>query len=132
MSQSVYIRTAEPLQFVLRHLLRVADNAAFAAAKRNVDHGTFPGHPCCQRADSVNRLLGVKSDASLVRPSRVVILHAERLEYSDAAVVHLDRQADVHLSHRLPKHGVYSRIQIQLTCRAVKLSLCYLKRVLTQ
>ena len=46
-------------------IVRVADDAALAAAQRDVDDRALPGHPHRERAHGVERLLRVKADAAL-------------------------------------------------------------------
>jgi len=71
-------------------VVRVADDAALAAAERDVDDGALPGHPHGQSPDGVDRLLGVEADAALAGAAGVVMLAAEAAEHADAAVVHAD------------------------------------------
>ena len=61
-------------------VVRVADDAALAAAEGDVHHGALPGHPRGQGADRVDGLVGVEADAALARAAGVVVLDAEALE----------------------------------------------------
>ncbi len=79
------------LELAARHDARIADDAAFAAAERNVGHGAFPRHPRRERRDLVERHAGVIADTAFCRTKRDVVLHAVASEDDDLAVVHLDR-----------------------------------------
>ena len=73
---------------------RIADDAALAAAERDVRDGALPRHPRGQRRDLVERDAGVIADAALGRTERDVVLHAVAGEDLDLAVVHLHRARD--------------------------------------
>ena len=75
-------------------MLRIADDAALAAAEGNVDHGALPRHPGGQRAHFVERHIGREADAALGRTARDRVLHAIAGEDFDAAIVELDRDVD--------------------------------------
>src|SRR5512141_173177 len=81
---------AETLLLALAEVMRVANDAALAAAERDVHDGALPGHPHRQGADRVDRLLGGEADAALAGPAGIVVLAAEAVEHADAAVVHAD------------------------------------------
>ena len=69
----------------------IADDAALAAAERDVRDGALPRHPRGERGHFVERHVGVIADAALRRAERDVVLHAVAGEDLDLAVVHLDR-----------------------------------------
>ena len=85
------VAARQRFDLALRHLGRVADDAALAAAERNVRDGALPGHPRGQRGHFVERDAGVIADAALGRAERDVVLHAIAGEDLDLAVVHLHR-----------------------------------------
>ncbi len=82
------------LDLAPRHLRRIADHAALAAAERDVGDGAFPGHPRRERGDLVQGDVGVVPDAPLGGTKGDVVLHAVPGEDFDLAVVHLDRTGD--------------------------------------
>ena len=102
---------------------RVDDDAALAAAQRDVRHGAFPGHPGRQRAHHVERLGRVEADAALVGAARVVVLDAEALEDLDRAVVHAHRDAEVELAHRPAQHFGDLRVEVELLGHLIELLL---------
>ena len=69
------VAAGHALQFAARHLLGIADDAALGAAKGNIDHGAFPGHPTGQRAHFVQRHVRRIAHAALGRAARNGMLH---------------------------------------------------------
>ena len=72
----------------------IADDAAFAAAEGDVDHGAFPGHPGGQRADFVEGDVGREADAAFGGAARNGVLHAIAGEDLQAPVVELHRNVN--------------------------------------
>ena len=62
------VAAGHALQFALRHLVRIADDAALGAAEGNVDHGALPGHPAGQGAHFVEGDVGRVADAAFRGP----------------------------------------------------------------
>ena len=89
------------LELAARHPRRVADDAALAAAERDVRDGALPGHPGRERGHFVEGDVGVVADAALCRTERDVVLHAIAGEDLDLAVVHLHRTRDGDLPLRM-------------------------------
>ncbi len=91
-------------------VMRIAHHAALAAAERNVDNGTLPGHPHGQGAYGVDGLLRVEAHAALAGAAGVVVLDAEAAEHVHVAVVHADRDGERILPHgntqEFPRGGV--------------------------
>ena len=85
------VAPGQRLELAPRHPRRVADDAALAAAERDVRHRAFPRHPGRQRRHLVERDVGVIADAALGRTERDVVLHAVAGEDLDLPVVHLHR-----------------------------------------
>ena len=104
------VTARQRLQLAPRHARRIADDAALAAAERDVRDGAFPRHPRRQRRHFVERHARVISDAALRRAERDVVLDAVPGEDFDLAVVHLDgaRHGDLTLGVRedLPDAGL--------------------------
>jgi hypothetical protein len=88
----------DPLEFAPAERERIDGDASFGAAVGQIDHGRFPGHQRCQRAHFVEIDLRMKPQPPLHRPPRIVVLHAVADERSQLAVVHLDRDLDLHLA----------------------------------
>ncbi len=126
---AAHVAPAQPLEFRHRQALGVADDAALAAAQRDVDDGGLPGHPGRQRPDGVDGLIGMEADAALGRAAGVVVLHAEALEGLVGAVVHLDGDAEMHLTHGHAQECVHGRREAQQFGRFVKLVLSDLKGI---
>ena len=103
------------------HLRRVADDAALAAAERDVRHGALPRHPGGQRRHFVERDAGVIADAALRRPERDVVLNAVAGEDFDLAVVHLDRTGDRDLSLRVGEDFPDAGLEVEDARRSVEL-----------
>jgi len=99
------VAARQPLLLARRELLRVARDAALAAAQRDVHDGRLPGHPRGERADRVDRLVGVPAQSALGRPARRVVLHAVAVEDAHVAVVHPDRDGHVVLALRPAQEG---------------------------
>jgi hypothetical protein len=123
------IGPAQALQLARRHFLRVANDAALPAAKRDVHDGRLPGHPGRQGPDGVDGLVGVVADAALRRPARVVVLDAEALEDLRRAVVHLDGQRHVQFAQRLAQQSVHGRLEVQYLGCCIELGLCDCKGI---
>ena len=104
------VSSRERLELAARHARGVADDAALAAAERDVRDRALPGHPGGERGHFVEADVGVVADAALGRPERDVVLHAIPGEDLDLAVVHLNRTRndDLALGVRedLPDAGV--------------------------
>ena len=86
------IASGEPFQFVAREFPGITDDAALGSAKRNVDGGALPRHPRGQSFHFIKGDIRVVADAAFAWAARAVVLHTVRLEYANAAVIHLDRQ----------------------------------------
>ena len=66
------VAAGEALEFAHGHLLGIAGDAAFGAAKGDVHDGALPCHPRGQGLDFVQGDVGVEADAALGGP-RVVL-----------------------------------------------------------
>ena len=108
------VAAGHALQFALRHLVRVADDAALGSAEGDVDHGALPGHPTGQRADFVERDVGRVADSAFARAARDGVLHAVAGEDFDAAVVHHDRDVDDQFAGGLAQHLPHAFVEVQL------------------
>ena len=74
------VRAREVFQFAFGHASRIAHDAALSAAERQIDDGGLPGHPAGKRTDRVDRLVGMKADASFRRPAGKVVLNRDTRE----------------------------------------------------
>ena len=115
------VAAGERLELAAGHARGVADDAALAAAERDVGDRALPRHPGGERRDFVEADVGVVANAALGRPERDVVLHAIAGEDFDLAVVHLNRTRDDDLAlgvrEDLPDAGVepqQSRRSIEL------------------
>jgi hypothetical protein len=88
------IAPGEAFEFAFRQHVRIADNAAFAAAERDVHHRAFPCHPRGQRADLVEIHVGSITNAAFGGTTRDGMLHTITGEHLDASVIEPNR--DVH------------------------------------
>ena len=104
-----------------RHLGRIADHAALAAAERQLRHGALPRHPRRQRRHLVERDVRVIADAALRRSERDVVLHAVAGEDLDLAAVHLHGAGDDDLPLGVREHLPDARVKIQNARRALEL-----------
>ena len=75
----------------MRHLVRIANDAALGAAEGDIDDGALPGHPAGQGADFIEGDVGRVADAALARAASDGVLHAEAGEDLEGAVVHGNR-----------------------------------------
>ena len=115
------VAARERLELALRHLRRIADDAALAAAERNVRDGALPGHPRRERRHFVERHAGVVADAAFGRAERDVVLHAVAGEDFDLAVVHLDRTGDDDLALGMGEDFPDAGLEVENARRAVEL-----------
>ena len=107
------IAAGERFELALRHVCRIADDAALAAAEGNVGDGAFPRHPRRQRGHLVERHVGVVADAALGRSQRDVVLDAESGKHLDLAVVHLHRTGDNDLTFRVGEDLPHAGVELQ-------------------
>ena len=103
-----------------RHLRRIANDAALRSPKRNIHNRTFPGHPCCKRANFINIHVWRITNAALCRAAREVVLHTKAFEHLNAARVHARRNVNLQLAIRHAHHGVQIRIEIEQLRRAIE------------
>ena len=124
------ISARETLYFALRHLARIANNAALAAPERNIDERAFPRHPRCQCAYRIDRFIRMKANPTFGWAARIVILHAETLKDLDRTVVHLDRQGHVDLAQRPTQQFMNCRVELENRRRLIELLLSDAKRII--
>src|SRR5258708_848292 len=87
----VAIITPRPgFELAAGHPRWIADDAAVAAAERDVCDGAFPRHPRRQGGDFVEGDPWVIADPAFRWSERDVVLHAIAGEDFDLAVIHLD------------------------------------------
>ena len=77
------------------------DNAALAAAERDINHGAFPGHPGRQCADGVDCLFRMETDVALGGTTGIIVLDAESFKYLGRTVVLFYRREKVRFPHRV-------------------------------
>src|SRR5208282_5253680 len=117
------------LVLALRHVLRVADDAALRTAVGNVDHGTLPRHPCRERPDLVQRHLRVVADPALAGPAGHVVLDPVAGEHFVIPIVHADREVDRQLPLRVLEDLAHPAVETEDVGYNVDLLLCCLKRI---
>ena len=115
------VAARQRLELAARHPRRIADDAALAAAERDVRDGALPCHPRGERGDFVERHVRVVADAALGRSERDVVLHAVAGEDLDLAVVHLDRAGDGDLALGMREDFPDAGIETQQPRRAIEL-----------
>ena len=93
---------AQPFLLPLAEVVRVADDAALAAAERDVHDGALPGHPHGESAHRVDGLERMETDAAFARTAGIVVLDAEAAEDLDGATAPLfnARMKRFHTSRR--------------------------------
>src|SRR5206468_5283050 len=84
-----------PLELALRHLLRVAGDAALRAAERDAGERALPRHPHRERTHLVDDDVRVVADAALRRATRDVVGDAITDEDLRRPVIHLDGDRDL-------------------------------------
>ena len=124
-------RPAAADRLLLAHaqVVRVADDAALAAAEGDVHHGAFPRHPRRQGPHRIERLVGVEPDAALVRAPRVVVLHAEPAEHLHLPVVHADRDGELELADGPPQELAGALVEVEDVGDFVELGLGHLEGI---
>jgi len=120
---------AEAFLLPRAEVVRVADDAPFSASERNVHNGAFPGHPHGERADRVDRLLGVETDAALAGTAGVIVLAAEAAEDADASVIHANRYAEMVFPQGLAQKVPGGLVKLKEIGHSVELFLGHLERV---
>jgi len=99
---------------------RIADDAALAAAERDVGQRALPGHPGGQRRHLVQRHAGVVADATLGGTERDVVLDAEAGEHLDLAAVHEHRARHGDLPLRVAEDVPDAALEAEHGRRAVE------------
>ena len=100
---------------------RIADDAALAAAERDVRDGALPRHPRGERGDLVERDAGMVADAAFRGPERDVVLHAIAGEDLDGAAVHLHRTRHDDLALGVREDFPDAALEVQQAGRFVEL-----------
>ena len=115
------VAARHPLQLALRHVLRVAGDAALGAAEGNIHHCALPRHPGGQRFHFVERHLRMEADAALGRAAHRAVLHAIAFEAVNVAVVHAHRHGD--REHALGILDHFPRIVVEAhgVCRGIEI-----------
>src|SRR5271166_6161447 len=85
------VAPGEALEFTAGHFARVANDATFGAAKRDVYHRAFPGHPGGERAYFINADIRGKTNSTLTGPPYGGVQHAIPGENFELSAVHADR-----------------------------------------
>src|SRR6185503_17264671 len=81
------IAPCEPLEFVLRKALRIANYAAFASTIRYADSRALPRHPRCECFDFIERYVWVITNATFGWTTRDIVLHTITFEYLHVAAL---------------------------------------------
>ena len=115
------VAARQRFELAARHPRRIADDAALAAAERDVRDGALPRHPGGQRRHLVERHAGVIADAALGRAERDVVLHAIAGEDLDLAVVHLHRTGHGDLPLGMRQDLPDARLEVEQAGRSVEL-----------
>ncbi len=115
------VAARQRLELAPRHPRRIADDAALAAAERDVRDRALPRHPRRERRHLVERDARVIADAALRRPERDVVLHAVAGEDLDLAVVHLHRARHGDLALGMREDLPDARLEVEKPGRAVEL-----------
>ncbi len=108
-----HIAAGQPLALAVGQFARVDDDAAFRAAHWNANDGALERHPERERFDLVDGDILVKAYSALRGPARHVVLHAERTEGANRAVVHAHRQTHLRDAPRQFDHRdlVFGEVQ---------------------
>src|ERR1043166_120854 len=114
------VAAGHALDFADRHLLRIANDAAFGAAEGHIHYCTFPRHPRCQRAHFVESDIRSVTYSALCWSTRKVVLHAITLKHLNTTRIHARRDIDLQLPVGNSQHGVQIRIEVQHLRRTVE------------
>ena len=97
--------------FIFRQLIGVADNAALAAAVRNIHHCALECHPGCQGPDLVRIYRGMETHSALGRSAGCGVLHPVSLKYLRCPIVHPHRNRNLKFPLRV-LNGLYVTVRI--------------------
>ena len=114
------IGSREALQFTGGHGTRVAFNAPFAAAKRNIRNRTFPSHPSRKGLDLIQIDIQGITYPTFGRAEVDVMNHPNSLKNLNAAVVHRNGEIHNDLLGRGFEHVIEALVQIENFCRHIK------------
>jgi hypothetical protein len=115
------VAPGERFEFAPGHARGIADDAALAAAERNVGNGALPCHPGSERRHFIETDPGMVPDATLRRPERDVVLNAVPGEDLDFTVVHLHRTRHGDLALGVRQDLPDARLQVENAGRTVEL-----------
>ena len=120
---------ADAFLLAVAEVVRVADDAALAAAEGDVDHGRLPSHPHGQGPNGVDGFVGMEADAALAGTAGIAMLATVTAEHLVASVVHADGNQEMILAERAAEQVPRGLVESQLLGRAVELLLSHFKRV---
>ena len=107
------IPARDTLELALREFGRVAGDAAFTAAERQIDDRAFPRHPKGERRHFVQRHAGVETDAALGRAARETVLDAITGVHLEFTIVALERNREDDLARRVRQNGAHGGVEFQ-------------------
>jgi hypothetical protein len=110
-------------------MMRITNYAALASAKRNIDYGTFPGHPHGECPDRVDCLMRVKSNSAFAGTTRIIVLDTKSTKYFDCPVIHSDRYIELIFPHWIAEQITCTAVQTKEISRPVKLGLSHGERI---
>src|SRR6202011_767733 len=108
------------LELAHRHLVRIANDTALGASKRDIDHSAFPGHPAGQRAYFIERHIRRVADSAFGRTARDRMLYPKAGENFKMAIVHLYRYVDSEFAVGITQHAPQSLAQVELLSGQIK------------
>jgi len=119
--QLTHPTAANTFLFARTQIVRVTYNTAFTAAKRDIDHGAFPGHPHRQRPYGVDRFGRVKANATLTGTARVIMLDTKTPEDLRGAIIHPHRNAKRVFPQRIAQEFTSIGVEVENVGHAVEL-----------
>ncbi len=114
-------------QVALAQFLGIATDAPLGAAKRHVDDGALPGHPCRQGAHFIQGNVRVVANAAFSGPAHVAVQHAVAGEGPHRTVHQFEGEFEDHragwpfeeIDQSAFEMGHQGRGSIELLCRNV-------------
>ncbi len=108
-------------------IVRIAHDAAFTSAQRDIDHRAFPRHPHREGTNDIDIFHRMETDSPFAGAARIVMLNPEPPEYPDLAVVHANGDAEMVFPQRITEQVPGRLVQIEKISHSVELSLGYFK-----
>src|SRR6185312_1373454 len=116
------VAAGKPFQFSNRKLLRINDDAAFGATKRNIDDCAFPRHPACQGANFIKSNVRRIAHAALSGTAGDGVLNTESGVDLQPAIVHCNGDMNNNFAVRITENFPEAFIKVELLGGKIKTS----------